>query len=86
MHSILEHHINGNNILDHDRRGPGSASDGICGHRQGFSNLEEIWGSEVVLSYPGLYAGQTDLVGVYQGRGKVLLTLNNRINQNEKSG
>ena len=31
-----------------------------------------IWGSEVVLSYPGLYAGQTDLVGVYQGRESII--------------
>ena len=35
-------------------------------------DLEEIWGSEVVLSYPGLYAGQTDLVGVYQGRESII--------------
>ena len=52
---------------------------------KGFSNLEEIWGSEVVLSYPGLYAGQTDLVGVYQGR-ETLLTLNNQTSQREKNG
>ena len=36
MHSIIEHHVNGNNILDHDRDGSGSASNGCCGHRQGF--------------------------------------------------
>ena len=30
-----------------------------------FDKLTEIWGSEVVLFYPGLYAGQTDVVGVY---------------------
>ena len=28
-------------------------------------DLSEIWGSEVTLYYPGLYAGATDLVGVY---------------------
>jgi len=28
-------------------------------------NLAEIWGSEVTVYYPGLYAGATDLVGVY---------------------
>ena len=27
--------------------------------------MSEIWGSEVTLYYPGLYAGATDLVGVY---------------------
>lgn len=29
--------------------------------------MDEIWGSEVALYYPGLYAGATDLVGVYEG-------------------
>ena len=31
----------------------------------GLKALSEIWGSEVVVHYPGLYAGATDLVGVY---------------------
>jgi hypothetical protein len=35
---------------------------------KGLPDLEEIWGSEVVVSYPGLYAGATDLVGVYTYR------------------
>jgi len=29
--------------------------------------MDEIWGSEVALYYPGLYAGATDLCGVYEG-------------------
>ena len=32
---------------------------------KGLVDLSEIWGSEVTLYYPGLYAGATDLVGVY---------------------
>ena len=31
------------------------------------SHLTEWWGSEVGLYYPGLYAGTTDLVGIYDG-------------------
>lgn len=31
-------------------------------------HLDEIWGTEVGLYYPGLYAGTTDLVGVWKGR------------------
>jgi|TARA_B110000503_G_scaffold134299_1_gene213077 hypothetical protein len=31
------------------------------------SDINEVWGSEVNLCYPGLYAGTTDLVGVYKG-------------------
>ena len=31
------------------------------------SDIGEVWGSEVNLCYPGLYAGTTDLVGIYKG-------------------
>ena len=72
MHSILEHHINGNNILDMTEAGQEAHRMASVVIDKGFSNLEEIWGSEVVLSYPGLYAGQTDLVGVYQGRESII--------------
>ena len=34
----------------------------------GLAPMEEIWGSEVTLYYPDLYAGSTDLVGMYNGR------------------
>ena len=30
-------------------------------------NVDEIWGSEVNLYFPGLYAGTTDCVGLWQG-------------------
>ena len=33
-----------------------------------FSNINEIWGSEVGLYYPGKYAGTTDLVCVYRDK------------------
>mgnify|MGYP003134943203 CR=1 FL=1 len=39
---------------------------------EGFPDLEEVWGSEVVVSYPGLYAGATDLAGVYMGRDSIV--------------
>ena len=32
---------------------------------KGLDDLTEIWGSEVVVHYPSLYAGATDLVGIY---------------------
>ena len=35
-------------------------------------NIEEIWGSEVTLFYPNLYAGATDLCGIYQGRESIV--------------
>lgn len=33
----------------------------------GLRNLNEVWGIEVPLHYENLYAGRTDLVGVYNG-------------------
>ncbi len=39
---------------------------------KGFNDLEEIWGSEVTLFYPNLYAGATDLCGIYQGRESII--------------
>ena len=38
----------------------------------GLGDLEEVWGTEVTLYYPGLYAGQTDVVGIYNGRESII--------------
>lgn len=35
-------------------------------------DLQEAWGSEVGLYYPGLYAGTTDLVGVWKNRPAIM--------------
>lgn len=35
-------------------------------------DIQEVWGSEVNLYYPGLYAGTTDLVGVYKGKHTIM--------------
>ena len=72
MHSILERYILENNVLDLTETGQEAHRMAKVIIEKGFPNLEEIWGSEVVLSYPGLYAGQTDLVGVYQGRESII--------------
>ena len=32
---------------------------------KGIEDLTEIWGSEVTVYYPGLYAGATDVAGIY---------------------
>lgn len=37
-----------------------------------FQHLEEIWGSEIPLYYPGKYAGTTDLVGIYRGKQAII--------------
>ena len=35
-------------------------------------DVTEVWGSEVSLHYPELYAGTTDLVGVYKGAPAIM--------------
>ena len=72
MHSYLETYIQGGQVLDFrdvGREASGMAETIIA---KGFNDLEEIWGSEVTLFYPNLYAGATDLCGIYQGRESII--------------
>lgn len=39
---------------------------------KGLVNVDEFWGSEVPLYYSGLYAGTTDLIGVWKGRPAIM--------------
>ena len=72
MHSYLEMHINGENLLDLTIEGLAARSMAQTISDKGLTELHEIWGNEVVLYYPELYAGQTDLCGVYQGRDSII--------------
>ena len=72
MHSILEGHILGKEVLDLTEKGQEAHSMAKTIIDKGLPDLEEIWGSEVVVSYPGLYAGATDLVGIYMGRDSII--------------
>ena len=40
--------------------------------RNGLAFVNEVWGSEVPLYFPELYAGTTDCVGVHQGEPSIL--------------
>jgi len=72
MHSYLEMHLNGENLLDLTIEGLAARSMAQKIIDEGLKDLEVIWGNEVVLYYPDLYAGQTDLVGIYQGRDSII--------------
>ena len=72
MHTYLEHYVKGGNVLDLTDVGREASSMGETIINKGFSDLEEVWGVECTLHYPGLYAGQTDLCGVYQGRESII--------------
>ena len=72
MHSYLETYLQGGKILD--LRDIGREASGMAETiiKKGFPDLEEIWGVECTLHYPGLYAGQTDMCGIYQGRESII--------------
>tara|TARA_B100001564_G_scaffold339576_1_gene332467 strand:+ start:625 stop:1311 length:687 start_codon:yes stop_codon:yes gene_type:complete len=38
----------------------------------GLCNLDELWGAEVTLSFPELYAGTADACGLYNGKESIL--------------
>ena len=65
MHLHLEKFILGQGHLDLTDEGKTAKSMADTVIDKGLGDLQEIWGSEVTLWYPGLYAGATDLVGVY---------------------
>ena len=72
MHSYLEMHLNGENLLDLTIEGLAARNMAQTIIDKGLGDLQEIWGNEVVLYYPDLYAGQTDLCGIYQGRDSII--------------
>ncbi len=72
MHYHLEKYILGEGHKDLTDGGQvaGEMAQGIID--KGLIDLSEIWGSEVTLYYPGLYAGATDLVGVYDYEDSII--------------
>jgi len=72
MHTYLEHYVKGGNVLDLTDVGREASGMGQMIIDKGFPDLEEVWGVECTLHYPGLYAGQTDLCGIYQGRESII--------------
>lgn len=72
MHSILEGYVEDKNILDMTEEGGEAHRMANTIIDQGLKDLDEIWGSEAVLSYQDRYAGATDLCGVYMGRESII--------------
>ena len=67
MHKFLEHYILGTGCVDLTAIGQEARpmADKII--EIGLAPVEEWYGSEVMLHYPGLYAGSTDLVCLHNG-------------------
>jgi genome maintenance exonuclease 1 len=72
MHYHLEKYILGEGHKDLTDEGQVAGDMAQVIIDKGLVDLSEIWGSEVTLYYPGLYAGATDLVGVYDYEDSII--------------
>jgi genome maintenance exonuclease 1 len=72
MHKYLEYYVEGQGLLDLTDVGQEAERMAKTIIDKGLPDVEEIWGSEVVLSYQDRYAGATDLCGVYMGRESIM--------------
>ena len=72
MHTYLEGYITDHRHLDLTALGKEAGRMANIIIRSGLGDLEEIWGTEVTLYYPGLYAGATDVAGIYNGRESII--------------
>ena len=72
MHKFLEHYILGTGYDDLTDLGQTAKAMAEKVIDVGLTPVEEYYGSEVTLYYPGLYAGSTDLVCLHNGRETVV--------------
>jgi genome maintenance exonuclease 1 len=52
--------------------------------KNGLSKVDEVWGTEAQLYYPELYAGTTDLVGIWNGKPAIMDFKNSRKTKKEE--
>lgn len=74
MHTYLENYIKGEELRD-TVTNPYANQSLIMAKKviqDGFGSISEVWGSEVPLYYPELYAGTTDCVGIHDGAESIL--------------
>ena len=72
MHKFLESHITGVGYDDLTEIGQEAKPMAEKVIEVGLTPVEEYYGSEVMLHYPGLYAGSTDLVCVHNGMDTII--------------
>ena len=72
MHKFLEHYILGTGYDDLTELGQKAKAMAEKVIEIGLAPVEEWYGSEVTLYYPGLYAGSTDLVCLHNGKDTIV--------------
>lgn len=74
MHKYLEDYVKGDTLKE-TVSNPYANQSLIMAKKviaEGFGKITEVWGSEVPLYFPELYAGTTDCVGVHDGDESIL--------------
>ena len=75
MHKWLEDYVRNNRQMGIPGTNPNSQQSYAMAQQiieHGLKHVDEIWGIEVPLYVPGLYAGTTDACGVYKGQAAIL--------------
>lgn len=74
MHSMLEKYL-----IEGVLKEPGTNNVQQIAHpmaqriiQEGLVHMDEVWGTEVPVYFPGLYAGSTDLVGIWNKKEAIL--------------
>ena len=72
MHKYLENYVLGKGYEDLTDLGQETKRMAEKGIEVGLAPVSGFYGSEVTLYYPGLYAGQTDLVGIHNDKETII--------------
>jgi genome maintenance exonuclease 1 len=74
MHTYLEHYVKNDDMREFPTNPFAQPSWYMAAEviLQGLVHADEYWGSEVPVYYSGLYAGTTDLIGVWKGQPAIM--------------
>jgi genome maintenance exonuclease 1 len=74
MHTFLERYIKGDTLQESVSNPFAQQSLDMARKviAEGFPKINEVWGNEVPLYFPELYAGTTDCVGIHEGDESIL--------------
>lgn len=74
MHTYLEKYINEGRIPDRGSNPFSWASHAMANNiiNNGLGKVNEVWGVEVPLYFPRVYAGTSDCIGVHNGEGAIM--------------
>jgi len=72
MHTYLDAYVRGSGHRDLTSVGQQAEPMAKRIIESGLGDLQEVWGTEVTLYYPDLYAGACDIVGVYANKDSII--------------